>query len=302
VRGTRLSGTFTPSPQASQLSTAPHFNASSTPLTARLSSSTGLPTLPDTDPNGNPRALALRFHYHPSNPHKHTDIIAHSTPYFPSRTGENLLAFFQALIASADSRAGKPSAINKFLGENPAAMAFVQASKPTPSSLGKEAFYSVSAFVLKSASGKETNVRYRILPALGQDHLDADEVKAKADDFLFAAIPHELPITYKLVVQVAREGDQTDDATVRWPEDREIMELGTVVLDKVVEDNQEEQRKIIFDPVPRVEGIEASADPLFDVRATAYLISGRERRAAGGLSPKELRSEKAVEVAKEAPH
>jgi hypothetical protein len=36
-----------------------------------------------------------------------------------------------------------------------------------------------------------------------------------------------------------------------------------------------------FDPIPRVDGIEASADPLFEPRANIYLMSGRRRRAAG---------------------
>jgi len=34
------------------------------------------------------------------------------------------------------------------------------------------------------------------------------------------------------------------------------------------------------DPIPRVDGIEASADPLLELRAAVYLISGRRRRAA----------------------
>ena len=40
-------------------------------------------------------------------------------------------------------------------------------------------------------------------------------------------------------------------------------------------------RILPFDPIPRVDGIEASADPLFELRANIYLMSGRRRRAAG---------------------
>jgi catalase len=47
-----------------------------------------------------------------------------------------------------------------------------------------------------------------------------------------------------------------------------------------VEDNAAEQQHIIFDPIPRIEGLEATADPLFDLRAAVYLISGKRRRAA----------------------
>jgi len=53
-------------------------------------------------------------------------------------------------------------------------------------------------------------------------------------------------------------------------------------LRELVANNASEQQHIIFDPIPRVDGIEASADPLFESRANIYLMSGRRRRAAGG--------------------
>lgn len=51
-------------------------------------------------------------------------------------------------------------------------------------------------------------------------------------------------------------------------------------MQELVADNEAEQRHIIFDPIPRVDGIEPSADPLFQPRADLYLLSGRRRRAA----------------------
>jgi len=35
---------------------------------------------------------------------------------------------------------------------------------------------------------------------------------------------------------------------------------------------------MIFDPIPRVDGIEPSDDPLLELRAAVYLLSGRRRR------------------------
>jgi catalase len=52
-------------------------------------------------------------------------------------------------------------------------------------------------------------------------------------------------------------------------------------LTGITPNNAGEQQQIIFDPIPRVDGIEASADPLFESRANIYLVSGRRRRAAG---------------------
>jgi catalase len=49
-----------------------------------------------------------------------------------------------------------------------------------------------------------------------------------------------------------------------------------------VDDKEPAKRKIIFDPIPRVDGIESSGDPLTEVRSEIYLLSGRRRRAAFG--------------------
>jgi catalase len=71
-----------------------------------------------------------------------------------------------------------------------------------------------------------------------------------------------------------------DDATIHWPEDRQLIELGRLQLTGIVASNEQEQQKAIFDPIPRVDGIEPSDDPLLELRAAIYLISGRRRREA----------------------
>jgi catalase len=71
-----------------------------------------------------------------------------------------------------------------------------------------------------------------------------------------------------------------DDATIHWPDAREIFEMGTMVLTRPVADSIAEQKHVIFDPIPRVDGIEPSDDPLLELRAAIYLMSGRRRRAA----------------------
>ena len=74
----------------------------------------------------------------------------------------------------------------------------------------------------------------------------------------------------------------TNNATVIWPEEREIVELGTLKIEKILngEESKVQQKHIIFDPIPRVEGVEPSDDPLLEVRANVYLKSGQQRRAA----------------------
>ena len=93
AKGAMLTGIFTPSPGADYFTCAPHIQREATPVTVRFSDSTGLPLIPDKDPNANPRGIGIRFHL---AEHVHTDIIGHSTDEFPTRTGEVFLACLRA--------------------------------------------------------------------------------------------------------------------------------------------------------------------------------------------------------------
>src|ERR1700722_11714164 len=58
AKGILLSGVFTPAANAQSLSRAPHFIRENTPVSVRFSNSTGIPTIPDNDPNADPRGMA----------------------------------------------------------------------------------------------------------------------------------------------------------------------------------------------------------------------------------------------------
>ena len=281
AKGILLAGIFTPSAEASTLTTAPHINRHSTPVTVRFSDFAGIPTVPDNDPqNASPRGCAIRFHL---AEHVHTDIVAHSVDTFPARTAEEFLDFLNALIAT-DPAGPHPNAIEQFLGTHPAALTFVQIPKPIPTSFARESFFAVSAFRFTNAQGVSRYGRYRVLPVAGDEHLDEAGAAAQTPNFLFDEIQERLAkgqVKFRIVVQLAEDGDTVDDATVRWPEDRPQRSFGEISLTEISPDNAREQQQVIFDPIPRVDGIEASADPLFEPRANVYLMAGRRRRSDG---------------------
>jgi len=282
AKGVLLSGNFTPSPQAASLTRAPHINRGSTPVTVRYSNSTGVPMFPDNDPNANPRGIAIRFHV---AERMHTDIIGHSTDGFPARTGQEFLEFLRAVAASQSSKAS-PSPVEIFLGTHPAALAFVQTPKPHPSSFAREAYFGVTAYRFSNKEGTGRFGRYRISPAGGVEHLDEAAAKGKDANYLFDELAQRIargPIRFDIQVQVADKNDVVDDATIHWPESRPVIPFGSVVLTAKVPDHEYVQKQIIFDPIPRVDGIEPSADPLLELRAAVYLLSGRRRRAAPEL-------------------
>jgi catalase len=289
AKGAMLAGKFKPSPAAASLTRAPHLNRDSTPVTVRFSNSPGIPLIPDNDPHASPRGFALRFHL---AERVHTDIIGHSTDGFPTRTGQEFLEFLRAL-ASSDPSKPSPSPIEAFLATHPKALAFVQAPKPAPSSFARETYFGITAMRFTNKDGVARYGRYRIVPEAGVDHLTDAVAAAKSPNFLFDELNQRIakgPIVFRILAQLANPEDTVDDATIHWPEERTLLDLGAFTLTEAVADNAHEQKQIIFDPIPRVDGIDPSADPLLELRAAVYLLSGRRRRAA----PDEIRKRQTV--------
>jgi catalase len=274
AKGVLLTGTFTPSSEATWLTRAAHATRPSTPVTVRFSDFTGIPLIPDTDENADPRGLAIRFHL---AEHVHTDIVAHSANGFPATTGQEFLEFLHG-VAQPDK-----AKVMEFIGSHPKALAFVQLVGKFPSSFARDSYFALTAMKFTNKDGLSRFGRYTFVPEAGEEHLDAAAAKAKSASYLFDELAERMakgPIKFKLTVQIAEDGDQVNDATVHWPAERKIVELGTLTLTDRVANDAHEQKTIIFDPIPRLDGIEPSDDPLLELRAASYLISGRRRRAA----------------------
>lgn len=282
AKGLMCRGSFAPTSEAAKLTRAPHLARPSTPVVVRLSDFAGVPMIPDNDPvAASPRGMAVRFYL---GEHIHTDIVAHSHDGFPTRTGEEFLQFVHALATSGPT-APKPTPLDLFLSAHPAALKFAIAPKPIPTSFAREAFFGVSAVKFTNREGVSRFGRYRIRPGAGTEYLTADEANQKNPQFLFEEFSARLAagsVKFDLFVQLAEPGDEVADATCAWPDSRPQLELGTITLTERANELEPEMRKIIFDPIPRVDGLDPSDDPLWQLRADIYLMSGRRRRTAGG--------------------
>lgn len=275
AKGIVCEGVFTPSPRAATLSRAAHFSAP-TPVYIRLSDFTGIPNIPDTDPNANPRGLGLKFQL-PGG--KQTDIVAHSVNGFPVGTAEEFLEFLQALAASSPD-APHPNAVEKFVSVRPAALAFVTATPLPPVSFANESFYSVNAVRFVNNDGAARYGRYQIRSVLGEKRVVKEDLAKLPADFLFAELKERFasgPVEWKLMAQLAEQCDPIDDGSKTWPDDRELVELGTIRAEEPLADSDAVQRRLIFDPVNVTDGIELSGDPLPPARSAVYSISYARR-------------------------
>jgi catalase len=276
AKGVVCEGEFTPAASAATLSKAPHLQGKAVKVTVRFSDSTGIPDIPDGLPEAGPRGMAVRFHLPGGGS---TDIVANAFNGFAVATGEDFLAFLKAVAASKD--APKPTPLERFLESHPRAKKVVTAPKPVPASFATEPYFGVNAFAFTNARGQSRFGRYQLRPEAGAKFLSAEEAARKPPNFLIDELGERLargPARFRIVVQLAGEGDKTDDATEVWPDDRPTVEFGALSITGKVADGDAAQRALAFDPQHLVDGIEPSDDPLLEVRSAAYAISRRRRK------------------------
>jgi catalase len=63
----------------------------------------------------------------------------------------------------------------------------------------------------------------------------------------------------------AAPGDATTDPTQPWPDERKVVDLGALTINKRVANSAEAQKTLVFLPGQLTDGIEPSDDPLIDV-------------------------------------
>jgi catalase len=210
-----------------------------------------------------------------------TDIVVNSFNGFPVATAAEVRDLFLA-IAATKPESPKPTALDQFLSSHPSAKAFVEAPKPAPESYATLTYFGVNAFKFTNAKGAATFGRYQLQPMAGEHFLTKEQLAAMGPDYLTTEILQRVrrgPINFKLLLQVAAQGDKIDDPSIAWPDTRKKVVLGTIAITKAVADSHTAEKKLLFMPGTLVSGIQA-ADPMIAARSAAYTISA-SRRAKG---------------------
>jgi catalase len=276
AKGIVVSGSFTPTAQAKTLSRAAHFSGPAVPLTVRFSNASGIPNNADNDPASGPRGIAIRFNL-PGG--AFTDIVSISHNGFVVGTGEDFLAFLKAIAASGPD-VPHPKPVETFLGSHPRAAKFATEVRARPRSYATAAYFGNNAFVFVDGNGKKQAVRYQIVPLAGVANLDSASAARAGANYLQEEIQHRLarsPVEFRLYAQLPNAGDQTNDGSIVWPDDRKRVLLGTIRLTKVEPNQEELQRSLTFNPTFLTSGIELSDDPLVQLRSAVYALSVAHR-------------------------
>lgn len=266
-KGTLLTGTFTPNGTGASLTTASHMDGDPVKVTARFSNGGGDPNVPDYAREG--RGMAVKFYLADGGK---TDIVALSTPCFFVRTPEDFLDFTRA-------RKDPERLMPDWLGAHPEAMAGIQAalSAEPPASYATAAYNSIHSYRWIDAGGGSRFVRYRWEPETGEQTLSPQDAKALGRDYLQEEILARGESAFRLQVIVATDEDAVDDPTVAWPEEREHVEVGRLVLDGPELEREQDGDVLVMDPTRVTDGIELSDDPILRFRGPAYSVSVERR-------------------------
>jgi catalase len=223
----------------------------------------------------NQRALSVKFQL-PDG--QSTDVLALSIEGFPVRTSEDFLAFLQAQLPDPASGQPAPDAVPRFLDSHPTAGAFLERlrQKPVPASYGQASYHAEHAFLFTAVDGTSRFGRYHWIPEAGEAYLSPDEASRRSANFLCEELESRLqngPVVFRLLLQVAGESDPTDDVTALWPADRPLVELGRLEVTGISPTGAADERRLVFDPTNRTDGIDLSADPILLARSAAYALS-----------------------------
>ena len=280
AKGIVCAGTFTASPEAKELSRAAHLQGDPVRITVRFYNGSGDPTRPDGGNDG--RGLAVKF-YLPDG--SRTDIVALTLPVFFVRNPDDFLAFTRA--RKPDPETGQPDLdrVGAFLAEHQEAVPAIQfqLGMAPPASRAQLRYFGLHAFRFLADGGGARYGRYRFEPEAGEAWLDAEEAKAKSPDYLEEELRERMaagPVSFALTVQLDEDGDPTDDPTVQWPEEREIVELGRLEVTGLDTEREHGDDVLVFDPTRVTDGIECSEDPILNFRPKAYSESVARRTGA----------------------
>lgn len=264
--GSGASGTFTPDPAASELTTAAVFGAETEPTVRVRFSNFSSPAKRDDEAIG-PRGMAIRLEAQDVM----LDIVTISMDRFFARTREDFVSFSRAMA--------RPSYV-KFpwllyllvTGRTRIGVIRQLVYSKAPGSYFDLTYHGVNTFWFCSQEGVRTPIRYCIEPTRTQGTNDPSpgrlhrEFEARLSD----------GAAYFDVLAVVGEGlneRQINDAMVPWPKSCRARRLGTLKI----ENPDPSVERLAFNPHNLCAGVEPSDDEILMARRAAYPVSVARR-------------------------
>ena len=280
AKGLLCAGTFTATAEGAALTRAAHMRGEPVRATVRFSNGGGDPGTPDYAKDG--RGLAVKLYLDEG---RRTDMVAITLPRFFVRTPEDFLEFTRA--RKPDPETGQPDMekLGAFLEAHPEALPAIQHAlgQSAPASYAQLTYHGIHAFRWIAEDGTERWVRFSFAPVAGEEGLSDEDARAGGADYLQGELRERLalgPVEFGLDVTIGAAGDDPDDPTVAWPDDRERVRAGRLRIDGLDDSRERDGDVLVFDPTRVTDGIELSGDRILRFRPDAYAVSVERRSGA----------------------
>ena len=277
AKGTCCDATFEATPDAGRITRAPHMQGSPVRTTVRFSNGSG--ALNASDGGREPRGMAVKFHL---DGKKSTDIVSINHHVFIVRTPEEVVEFMRLRVPDPTTGQLDFAALAAFVGARPESQRAAQlilGAPPLDSFLRME-YFAIHAFRFIAADGTVRFGKYHWRPALGVSTITPEEAAVRSPDYLredlLARLASE-PAVFELHLKIGAEGDDPDDPTSEWPDDREEVHLGRLTVTGPGADQEAGCETLVFDPTRLCDGIEATDDKILLARPGAYVVSSKRR-------------------------
>ena len=277
TKGTCAAGVFVATPEARAYTRSTLFSGAPVPVVARFSMPGGNPKAPDTAKI--PRGMALEFRL-PDGGLQHMTML--NTPVFGAASPQT---FFDDIVAKKpDPATGKPDPekIKAFKASHPDSQPQAEylAKHNPPPSWANSSYFGIHTFRFVDRANRVTLVRWRFVPEDGEKQMSDDELRSSPPDFLeqklIARIRHG-PVRWTMMLVIGEPGDTENNPTVSWPDNRKVVNAGTLTISSATPQKGAECEKINFDPLVMADGIEPSNDPVLLFRSPAYAVSFSKR-------------------------
>ncbi len=275
AEGVCLSGRFESNGQLATYSKAAVFKPVSTSFIGRYSIAGNNPSAPDLKAPVRSLALALS-----ANTSEQWRLAMNTPPVMAVATPEAFFQQLQALSPDPDTGQRNPDKIKTFFENHPESRAFNEwkAGYQATDSFATEQYHSINAFYLSDEEGHRQAVRWSAVPqatAQPDTTLNADN-----PDALFDEMKQRLQqdtIQYDLIFTLAESGDAVNNPTQPWPDSRQSINAGTVIITDWQPQLGGACDGINYNPLVLPEGIEPSQDPILLARSAAYAESLKRR-------------------------
>ncbi|ATN36830.1 hypothetical protein ACO34A_23935 (plasmid) [Rhizobium sp. ACO-34A] len=211
-----------------------------------------------------------------------TNLVMLSQKLFFANTIEQFVELVNSAQPVAPGAGPNKAGLDAFLASNPNVMNVfrMRAAAKAPVSFGNTEFHAVHVFRYLNAGGDLHHVRCHWIPLDGVKGQDPQVLTHESVDVLFLELNERLkssPVEFELELEIGKPGDPTNDATALWPEDRQRVRIGRLRVTATTTEEEIGDRLMNHDPTMLVDGIEATDDPILQIRRGVYEASAAQR-------------------------